>query len=376
MAGYIIMLFKLAVYGKDTGINKKECVVMAVNISKKDNDLIVKFDYSPQRLAKIKTFEGCKWDSIKKVWIIPYSEDNIDRLKEQFKNESVRISFEADQNQEIIKQMESELKLKGYSTKTRKSYLGQIRRFSCFIRKRFNEITDADIKRYILFLLSDEKVSHSYASQCISSISFLYSEVLKHDKVIESISRPKKESILPKVLSYNEVRKILGILSNEKHKTILYLVYSAGLRVGEVVRLKINDIDSDRMLIRVSQGKGRKDRYTLLSEVMLEQLRKYYMLYKPENWLFAGQEKGKHITERTVQRVFENALYAAKINKKVSIHSLRHSFATHLLENGIDLRYIQELLGHASSKTTEIYTHVTQKSIANIKSPLDNILGN
>jgi site-specific recombinase XerD len=151
------------------------------------------------------------------------------------------------------------------------------------------------------------------------------------------------------------------------------LIYSARLRVGEVVRLKIEDIDSCRMLIHVVQGKGRKDRYTLLSEITLTQLRKYYSLYKPEIWLFPGQDKREFLTERTVERVFEKACSLAKINKKATVHTLRHSFATHLLEGGTDLRFIQELLGHSSSKTTEIYTHVTQKNIANIQSPLDKL---
>lgn len=154
----------------------------------------------------------------------------------------------------------------------------------------------------------------------------------------------------------------------------LFTIYSAGLRVGEVVRLKINDIDSERMLIHIVQGKGKKDRYTTLSEVALVELRNYVKEYKPSKWLFPGQNPKDFITERTVQRVFENAKIKAGIKKNVSVHSLRHSFATHLLEGGIDLRYIQELLGHSSSKTTEIYTHVTKKSIQNIVSPLDVIV--
>lgn len=168
--------------------------------------------------------------------------------------------------------------------------------------------------------------------------------------------------------------KILSALKNEKHKTILFLVYSAGLRVGEVIKLTAQDIDSQRMLVHIVQGKGRKDRYTVLSEIALEQLRKYYKLYKPEKWLFPGQNPKEYITVRTVERIFENACEAAKITRKVSVHSLRHSFATHLLEGGTDLRFIQELLGHESSKTTEIYTHVTDKSIAKIQSPLDKML--
>ena len=144
--------------------------------------------------------------------------------------------------------------------------------------------------------------------------------------------------------------------------------------MGEVVKLKPQDIDSQRMLIHVVQGKGRKDRYTILSEIALEQLRRYYKLYKPETWLFPGQNSKQYITERTVQRIFKNACIAAKITTNATVHTLRHSFATHLLEGGVDLRYIQELLGHSSSKTTEIYTHVSKKSISNIQSPLDKLM--
>jgi integrase len=168
-------------------------------------------------------------------------------------------------------------------------------------------------------------------------------------------------------------RRILSSISNIKHRLILILIYSAGLRVGEVVRLKVEDIDAKRRLIRIKGGKGGKDRYTILSEVALDALKEYKEKYKPEKWLFPGQRKDKHITIRTAQKIFENACKKTGIKKEVTIHSLRHSFATHLLESGVDLRYIQELLGHRSSKTTEIYTHVTVKDL-NIKSPLDLIM--
>jgi len=190
------------------------------------------------------------------------------------------------------------------------------------------------------------------------------------------LERPKKEKKLPEILSKNEISKLLKAVKNLKHKAILYLVYSAGLRVGEVVKLKPTDIDSDRMLIPIIQGKGKKDRYTILSETALSILRQYVKVYKPEHWLFPGQHPDKHLTERSVQKVFDNARIDAKIRKNVSVHNLRHSFATHLLEGGVNLRYIQELLGHSSSKTTEIYTHVTQKNLSNIISPLDTIMMN
>ncbi|MFZ5966404.1 MAG: tyrosine-type recombinase/integrase [Bacillota bacterium] len=175
------------------------------------------------------------------------------------------------------------------------------------------------------------------------------------------------------MLSEKEVQNILNALDNQKHRVLLMLTYSAGLRVGEVVRLRIQDIDSERMLLLISQGKGRKDRYSVLSSKVLAELREYYKNNKPKEFLFEAPDGKSHITERTEQHVFKNACKKAKLHKNVGIHALRHSFATHLLEYGTDLRYIQELLGHSSSKTTEIYTHVTQNSLSKIVSPLDRI---
>ncbi|MEW6620224.1 MAG: tyrosine-type recombinase/integrase [bacterium] len=162
-------------------------------------------------------------------------------------------------------------------------------------------------------------------------------------------------------------------MNNLKHKVMLMLVYSAGLRVGEVVRLKTEDVDSKRMLIHIKGSKGRKDRYVMLSEVALEILRGYWRKYKPEKWLFEGARVGRHLSTRTVEKILEDACKKAGTKKDVSVHTLRHNFATHLLEGGTDLRYIQELLGHKDSKTTEIYTHVSTKNIGKIKSPLDTL---
>lgn len=345
---------------------------MSVKISKQEDILVIIFSYSPDRISKVKSINGHKWNPDKKIWSVPFSSENLETLKRLFKNEQLNIDFiENDSLDRIVKRMNEQLKLKGYSFKTRNTYIKHILRFSSFINKDVGTLFEQDIRRYLLFLIDEQKCSHSYANQAISALKFLCNEIIKQGIDIENIPRPKKEKKLPNVLSFEEVKKILGALENEKHKTILFLVYSAGLRVGEVVRLKPGDIDSKRMLIHIVQGKGRKDRYTLLSEIALNQLRRYYNIYKPEIWLFPGQDKKEFLTERTVERIFEKACNIAKINRKVSVHILRHSFATHLLEGGTDLRYIQELLGHTSSKTTEIYTHVTQKSIANIKSPLD-----
>lgn len=176
------------------------------------------------------------------------------------------------------------------------------------------------------------------------------------------------------VLNQNEVFNILNALNNYKHKAVLYLTYSAGLRVSEVVQLMVEDIDSKRMLVHVRQGKGRKDRYTILSREALKILKIYKRKYNPKKWLFYGRDKDKHLSERSVQKIFKKACKKADIKKEVSVHALRHSFATHLLEAGTDLRYIQELLGHKSTNTTQIYTHVSRKDVKRIISPLDQLV--
>ncbi|WP_243117021.1 site-specific tyrosine recombinase/integron integrase [Natranaerovirga hydrolytica] len=348
---------------------------MSILVSEQGEELKIVFDYSEERVHIIKKFDWYRWSSKEKSWYIKNNSESIKQIKLLFKNENVIIeSNYSCFNKKALNQMSDALKLKGYSHKTVKSYLGHINRFADFIQKSLYDIDINDIKKYTLYLLDEKNSSHSFVNQAISSIKFFCTAVLHQSHFsMELLPRPKKEKKLPNVLSKEEVINIINSLENEKHKTIMYLIYSAGLRVGEVVRLKLDDIDSKRMLIRISQGKGRKDRYTILSELTLKQLRKYYILYKPEQWLFPGGNGKSFLTERSVQKIFEDACNKAKIKRKVTVHTLRHSFATHLLEGGTDLRYIQELLGHTSSKTTEIYTHVTQKNLSNIKSPLDNI---
>lgn len=349
-----------------------------INVLDAGNELKITFQYSIDSIAKVKRLKGHRWDPNDKAWYILNSKYNVRDLEKLFSidgvsfiNEKPHIDYK---DSTFYTQMNDELILKGYSYKTIKSYLGHIRRFEEFLNKSVADINVENIKSYMYYLIHDKETSHSFANQALSSIKFLWIYILhRPDVEIEMLPRPKKEHRLPNVLSKEEVSCILNVLQNEKHKTILFLIYSAGLRVGEAVRLQISDIDTKRILIKVRQGKGRKDRYTLLSEVALKQLKKYYLLYKPEQWLFPGGKDGRFLTERTVERIFENACTIAKVKANVSVHSLRHSFATHLLEGGTDIRYIQELLGHSSSKTTEIYTHVTEKKLSNIRSPLDDL---
>jgi len=274
--------------------------------------------------------------------------------------------------EKYFKNLRKNLVVRKYSPKTIKSYIHYNKDFLGYVRKKPNEITNEDVKDYLFYLVEEKEVSASTLNTVINALKFYYGEVLKRGFVYE-LKRPKKDKKLPVVLNQEEISKILSSITNIKHRPILMLIYSAGLRVSEVVKLKPGDIDDERKLIHIKGGKGRKDRYTMLSEVAMEMIRRYLKEYGQSIWLFSSQDKEKHITTRTVEKIFSNACRKANIKKNATLHSLRHSFATHLLERGTDLRYIQELLGHKSSKTTEIYTHVSNKDIGKIKSPLDSL---
>ena len=220
--------------------------------------------------------------------------------------------------------------------------------------------------------MTQRSLSTSTVNIMVSALKFFYGRILNIPFVYD-IKRPKKDFLLPMVLDKSEIAEILSVVSNQKHKTILMLLYSGGLRVSEVVRLKNEDIDVERGVIHIKRAKGRKDRYTILSERALKELKEYQTHFERSKWVFPSRKPDRHITPRSVQKMFINACKSANIYKKVSVHCLRHSFATHLLESGTNLRYIQTLLGHKNTKTTEIYTHVSAVSLMKIRSPLDEI---
>lgn len=370
-----------------TRIAQKEGMPLSIQVSKGQNGLLeLDVPYNKDHIVRVKTIKGRRWDEKTRRWMIPDCRESVEQLTKLFSEEELQIDklvagdYEISQflkgapREKLLNSMKDTLKLKGYSPKTIKSYVSHVKLFLEYICKPIEDLEKEDIERYLLSLLGVQKCSHSYANQAVNSIKFFFREVLKRDAISANLLRPKRENKLPEVLSQKEVLKLLSNVDNIKHKAILFMIYSAGLRVGETVKLKISDIDSSRMLIHIVQGKGRKDRYSVLSKTALDVLTDYREKFRPDYWLFPGGDEGSHITERSVQRVFEKTKEKAGILKKVSVHTLRHSFATHLLEGGVDLRYIQELLGHQSSKTTEIYTHVTEKSIKNIQSPLDKIM--
>jgi site-specific recombinase XerD len=230
---------------------------------------------------------------------------------------------------------------------------------------------DQEIREYLHHLIQEKKASQSSISQAYSALKFFYETTLKRDWNGYRIPRVQMGKKLPVVLSREEIRGIFSAIKNLKHRALLMAIYSAGLRVSEVVHLKVSDLDSQRMTIRVQQGKGQKDRYTLLSQRTLEVLRDYWRAYRPQDWLFPGKPATQPLSVSAVQRVFGMVLLRAGIKKPASVHTLRHSFATHLLEDGTDLYHIQRLLGHASPKTTTVYLHLSRKDMRSVRSPLD-----
>lgn len=275
----------------------------------------------------------------------------------------------------LFETVRREMRLRNYSHKTIKAYVSCIRLLVRHTAPRHpRDLTEADLRQFLIQLTTKGQRASSSINQIICALRFLYVDLYGRSFQLGELPRPRRERKLPEVLSEGEVIRIFHATDNLKHRAILMLTYSSGLRVGEVVRLRVSDVDEERMLIHLHKAKGNKDRYTVLSAAWLKTLAEYLQRYRPREFLFEGQDGRRHYSERSVQAVFERAVERAGIMKRVTVHSLRHSFATHLLEAGTDLRYIQELLGHNSSKTTEIYTHVSRKVLGKITSPLDRAL--
>jgi len=273
--------------------------------------------------------------------------------------------------QEIIKIFRKQLVIENYSKQTIKNYTSALQLFLKYIKNLIiKQVSSKEIQNYLYYCKANKKYSYSSMKQVVATISYLHKKVLKKP-IPEALDvKFRKPYTLPVVLSSEEIFKILTVTKNLKHKTILLLIYSAGLRLNELLELRISDIDSTAMKIHVKQGKNKKDRYLMLSENALKFLNEYYKNYKPNCYVFEGQNGGKY-SPKSVQNIFKVAVKKAGIKKKVTVHSLRHSFATHLLDAGTDIRFIQELLGHKRLETTQIYTHVSSYSINKIKSPAD-----
>ncbi|MDF9795357.1 integrase/recombinase XerD [Catalinimonas alkaloidigena] len=265
------------------------------------------------------------------------------------------------------------LVLRGYSVSTIQGYSQMLQLFAnSFPERELSTVSEEEIKNFLLHQVSSRNLSRSYQNQMINAIKFYYEHVLGRPRTYYNLDRPRKVFRLPIVLSPTEVKNILSQVDNLKHQAILQTIYGCGLRLSELIHLRIKDIDSQRMIVIIKHGKGAKDRIVPLSEKLLKLLRRYYLAYRPKEYLFEGQFGGKY-GKSSVQQILRRARKAAGIQKNATVHTLRHSYATHLLEAGTDLRYIQVLLGHNSSKTTEIYTHVSSTHIKRISSPLDAI---
>ncbi|MBL0140133.1 MAG: site-specific integrase [Bacteroidetes bacterium] len=347
------------------------------------------FGYNKDLTRAVKGIPYYQWHTQQKYWSIPYSEKYLQEIKAIAEMLNLKVIYEEEKTDtskvKRIRNSENTTYRKcppeylnkltelRYSPNTIKTYKNAFEEFiNYYSEKKLEDIDETLITNYLKYLVMERKVSISYQNQAINSIKFYYERVLKGERKIYYVDRPRKEQVLPEVLSEEEVTKLIQSTENLKHRAILMLAYSTGMRLSELLNVKIKDIDSKRMQIRIEQGKGRKDRYARLSSVLLDVLRRYFKEYKPVEWLIEGINGGKY-SARSIQQIMKMALKKAGIKKKASVHTLRHTFATHLLENGVDIRYIQVLLGHESSKTTEIYTHVTTKGFDQIKNPLDKL---
>jgi site-specific recombinase XerD len=268
-------------------------------------------------------------------------------------------------------QMLVDLQLSGAKPNTQKSYLREVDNLAKYFNRSPEELGEAELKEYLLSLIKERHLSEGTFRFYVAALKFFYRTTLKREWVVEKIRHPRAKRKLPIVLDLSEVKSLLAVTKNLKHKAILMITYSSGLRASETARLKITDIDSKRMTVRIAQGKGGKDRYSILSQTTLELLRQYWRKYRPQEWLFPGAKDHDHLSTHSIQLLFYKAKKQAGITKPASVHTLRHSFATHLIEAGTSLHHVQLLLGHRSPTTTTVYLHVSRLNLAQVTSPLD-----
>lgn len=359
--------------------------------------VFLRFDNDAEATALVRKHFNAQWSATQKAWHVAYNEKIFENICELFFKYYVQVykknEYPADyvahkkiqvnkyhhqllslteSSQKHVEQFESWMIARRYSQNTIDTYVNSLKVFlSYYHYKQAQDINNEDLVEFNTRYIIGNKLSVSYQNQIINAVKLFFRIILLKTMNVDLIYRPKNPKLLPNVLSKEEVKAILSVQSNIKHKAMLSLIYSCGLRCGELLKLKLTDVDSKRGLLIIRQSKGRKDRIAPLSQKIVEMLREYYLAYKPSIYLFEGQFKETMYDERSLQNVLKQALHKCGIMKPVSLHWLRHSYATHLLENGTDLRYIQELLGHSRSTTTEIYTHVSNRELGKIKSPFD-----
>lgn len=365
-------------------------------IHKDQPRLKLQFEYDSELNNQVRAIHGCLWSKTLRCWHIPDTPENREKFgagttcqentfaAQTFKDAkkittpspSASTHGISRENRIALEQFVQRLGLKAYSPSTIKTYRNEFSIFLTALGKTPAEsLPVARLKDYLHYCSKTLGLSENTIHSRMNALKFYYEQVLKREKFFYDIPRPKKPMQLPRLLNETELRKLFNALDNRKHKAMLFTAYSAGLRVSEIVNLKLSDIDSNRMQILVQRAKGKKDRYVNLSPLLLDILRQYLKVYlpRPKVYLFESEQTLLPYPARTVQQIFMNAKRKAGITKDVGIHSLRHSFATHLLDKGTDIRYIKELLGHFNIKTTERYLHVSKQQLVNIVSPLDDL---
>jgi len=377
---------------------------LTVSRSVGTNMLFVKHAFDQELYTKLKSFPRIVWNNEMKSWQLPDEPQSIHLLLATFRGlawvnldavvnttkKSPSLAFHNKVNssntiqseltaltEEHIEQLlhfEHYLRSKRYSPNTIKTYSDSLKTFFRFCSEKLIDQLDAeDVIQFNNDYILRKGLSASFQNQVINAIKLFYRKRYNKNMETDHLHRPRREKRLPNVLSKEEVKAILEAPVNIKHRAMLSLIYACGLRRSELLNLTLKDVQSDRNLLFIRQSKGKKDRLVPLSSKLLDSLRTYYKIYKPKQWLFEGEYEGNKYSEKSLENVMKQSLQKSGIQKKASLHWLRHSYATHLLENGTDLRYIQELLGHSSSRTTEIYTHVSTKNIQQIRSPFDDL---
>jgi integrase/recombinase XerD len=330
--------------------------------------IAVSIPRDPILIERIKQFEGYRWDAKEQVWLLPDQPWNRERFG--IAKEELLSTWHV----EGIKKFERHLRTLRYSENTLKSYSDALKVFLKFHNaKKVQDFTEEDIETFHTDYILKNNLSISWQNQAINAIKHYFKINADVKFNPDLISRPRREHKLPNVLSKEEVKALIDSLYNLKHKLMISIIYACGLRRSELVNLRLTDMDSKRGLLIIKQSKGKKDRLVPMPESLFAISRDYYKQYRPVQWLFEGQTPGEPYDERSLASVFKKALKLSKITKPASLHWLRHSYATHLMESGTDLRIIQELLGHNSSRTTEIYTHVSTRNIQQIRSPFDDL---
>lgn len=357
-----LKIFQVKNYHFEMGEHKSKSVIW------------ISFPYRQELINHLKNHTKAKWSATNKKWYVADATfyRNLFGLEVNYYSKSTLTAIHG-VNLPAMKRYVEQLQLKAYSQNTIRTYVNEFSQLLKTIKSfPVDQLSAEKLRSYFLFCINEQKLSENMIHSRMNAVKFYFEQVLDREKLFLEIPRPKKPSTLPKAISTQDIKRMFEMVENTKHKLLLKLCYGMGLRVSEIINLRIMDIDSKRMQVLVRQSKGKKDRYINLPESVLSELRNYYLEYKPGEYLFEGRY-GAQYSVRSVQVVFKNAMKKAKINKRVGVHSLRHSYATHLIEQGTDIRFVQDLLGHKNIKTTMIYTNLTDQTKRKIQSPLDSL---